>query len=244
LIVRAAHEIALLQPAMRSGEVGDINLNMMVVEGRQILLGFPEDEILLLADLHRDRRAVAVRKLRRRTDHAAIEGADPLCRSDRHVELDIGNAEPDAAEACGIRLVHAHAIAPRAGRLDEVVVGLKPEFCIGEFLLDRREPLQQRLPSLHHDAGDAAQHLRLAARQVELAAPDIDPHVGVGHHQVGIAREPEAGNVEQGGEPLVGDGDVDVLEMDDVADVLSGAIEVMLLHGRPFLNVVQFRDFL
>jgi hypothetical protein len=41
---------------------------------------------------------------------------------DRHVELDIGNAERDAPEARGVRLVAAHAVAPRADRLDMVVV--------------------------------------------------------------------------------------------------------------------------
>src|SRR5262249_14549158 len=82
--------------------------------------------------------------------------------------------------------------------------------------------------SLDHDAGMTAQHLRLAGRQVELAAPDVDPHVVVGDHQVGIAREPEAGAVEQPGHPLVGDLHVDVFEMDDVAEVLGRTIEVAL----------------
>src|ERR1051326_2683529 len=32
-------------------------------------------------------------------------------------------------------------------------------------------------------AGRAAQHLGIAGRQVELAAPDVDPHVAVAGHQ-------------------------------------------------------------
>ena len=74
-------------------------------------------------------------------------------------------------------------------------------------------------------AGMAAQHLRLAGRQVELAAPDIDPHVGVGDHHVGIARQPEPDRVEQLRQALVRDLHVDVLEMDGVAEILGGAVE-------------------
>ena len=72
----------------------------------------------------------------------------------------------------------------------------------------------------------AAQHLRVAGWQMKLAAADIDPHVAVGHHQIGVAGEPEARDIEQGGQALVGDCDVDVLEMDRVAEVFGGAVEV------------------
>jgi hypothetical protein len=78
----------------------------------------------------------------------------------------------------------------------------------------------------------AAHHLRLAGRQVELAAPDIHPHVGVGRHHVWVARQPETRHVEQLREALVRNLDVDVLEMDRVAEVLGGAVE--LLHDVRF----------
>jgi hypothetical protein len=76
----------------------------------------------------------------------------------------------------------------------------------------------------------AAQHLRLAFRQMKLAPADIDPHVGVGHHQIGIAGEPKACDVKQRRQPLIGDLDVDMFEMDGVAEVLGGTIEG-LMHG-------------
>lgn len=41
----------------------------------------------------------------------------------------------------------------------------------------------------------------------------------------GDRRQPEAGDVEQRGEALIRDLDVDVLEMDRVAEVLGGSIE-------------------
>ena len=75
----------------------------------------------------------------------------------------------------------------------------------------------------------AAQHLRAAVRQMKLAPADIDPHVAVRDHQIGIAGQPEACDIEQRRQPLVGDGDVDVLEMNGVAEVFCGTVE--LLHG-------------
>ena len=142
--------------------------------------------------------------------------------------LDIGNAEIDAAEAGGVRLVQADGVAPRAGRLDVVVVLGEVELGVGEPRLHRGEPLEQRLAALDDDAGLAAQHLRLAGRQVELAPPDIHPHVVVHHHQVRIAGQAEPRAVEQRRDALVGDGDVDVLEVDGIAEVLGGAVEGLL----------------
>ena len=71
----------------------------------------------------------------------------------------------------------------------------------------------------------AAQHLRFAARQVKLAAADIDPHIGVGHHQIGIAGEPKPGDIKQRGQTLVGHLDVDVFEVDRVAEIFGGTVE-------------------
>jgi hypothetical protein len=95
---------------------------------------------------------------------------------------------------------------------------------------DRGEPGEQRLAARDDDAGMAAQHLRVALRQMKLASADIDPHIGVGHHQIGIAGEPETGNIKQRGQVLVGYRHVDVFEMNRVAEVLGGTIE-LLLHG-------------
>ena len=72
---------------------------------------------------------------------------------------------------------------------------------------------------------------------MELAAPDIDPHVGVGNHQVRVARQPEAGRIEQLRQPLVRHLHVDVLEMDRIAEVFCGAVE--LLHDGHSLSLVR-----
>ena len=65
-------------------------------------------------------------------------------------------------------------------------------------------------------------------RQMELAAADVDPHVVGADHDVGIARKPEPGDIEERRQPLIGDGDVDVLELEDIADILGGAVEAWL----------------
>ena len=131
----------------------------------------------------------------------------------------------------GVRLVAAQAIAPRAGRLDIIVVLGEAEGGAFELLGDRGEAVEQRLA-----AGDDERRYGRAApapgrRQMKLAPADIDPHVGVGHHQIGVAGQPEPRDIEQCRQPLVGDLNVDVLEMDRVAEVLGGAVEIVLLHG-------------
>ena len=60
----------------------------------------------------------------------------PLRGPDRHLELDIGDAERDAPEARGVRLIAAHAIAPGTGRLDIVVMLAERERGAVELLGD------------------------------------------------------------------------------------------------------------
>ena len=51
-------------------------------------------------------------------------------------------------------------------------------------------------------------------------APDVDPHVVGRGHEIRIAREPEARDVEIRRCKLIGDGDVHVPDFDEVADVV------------------------
>ena len=94
------------------------------------------------------------------------------------------------------------------------------------------KPVQQGRAIRQHQARDPARKdLAAAGQQMELALPDIDPHiVGAGIDE-GIAGEAEAGHVKQRGQALSGDGGVDMSETDDVADVLGRAIEMSLFHG-------------
>src|SRR3954453_6710932 len=95
---------------------------MVAVIVRLRAVGFAEPEILVLAHLHLCDRGVAVLQLGRDAHDLGIERANAWCGPERHVELDIRDAERDAPEALSIRLVAAHPIAPWAYRLDVVVM--------------------------------------------------------------------------------------------------------------------------
>ena len=192
-------------------------------------VGLAELQNLILADLDPRHGVITVQELCRHPHNLRIEGADRFRGACRHVELDIGNAERDAPEARRVRLIAAHAVAPGADRLDMVIMLGECERRSFQLLRNGCEPRQQRLAAGDDDAGMPAQHLRRAIRQMKLAPADIDPHVGVRDHQIGIAGQPEAGDKEQRRQPLIGDGDVDMLEMDRVAEILCGAVE-WLLH--------------
>ena len=88
----------------------------------------------------------------------------------RHVELDVGHAEHDAAEAVGVRRVHVDAVAPGADGLDAVVAFAEVELGALERLAHLRQALEQRGAVGHHQPGDAAQHVGLPHRQVELGS--------------------------------------------------------------------------
>ncbi len=93
------------------------------------------------------------------------------------------------------------------------------------------EAIEQGAAAGNDQRGMAAQHLRGPRRQMKLALADIHPHVGVAHHQIGIARQAETGHIEKRCQMLIGHRDIDMLEMDGIAEVLGGAVEMLLLHG-------------
>jgi len=85
------------------------------------------------------------------------------------------------------------------------------------------------LPKARHDeAGGASQALdprrHRAARHVDLGAAEIEPDVLQAREDVGIARAAQPHHVEEHRKALVVDDAVEVLEVDDVADVLARAV--------------------
>src|ERR1700746_182846 len=66
---------------------------------------------------------------------------------------------------------------------------------------------------------------------MELAHADIDPHVAGPGTEEGIAGEPEAGDVVTGRQALIADADIDVPEIDDVAEILRRAVKLLVCHG-------------
>jgi hypothetical protein len=87
----------------------------------------------------------------------------------------------------------------------------------------------------HHQADRAAQHLRGADRQVELAAADVDPGIVDTGLQERVPSEPEAHDVEHHRLLLVGHAQVHVAELHDVADVFGAAVERVVsgVHALP-----------
>jgi len=100
-------------------------------------------------------------------------------------------------------------------------------------LEERAAELKRLAPRAGEWEEVSAQHLRLSGGQVELLLPDIDPHVLEPEHQVRVAGQPEAHDVEEGGELLVGDLHVDMLQRHDVAHVLGGPVVRLARHGSP-----------
>ena len=127
-------------------------------------------------------------------------------------------------------VMHGDAIAPRADGLDAVIAFAELEFGAFERLLHPLEPVEQGFAIRHHQADDAAQHVGLAHRQVELAHADIDPHVAGAGVEKRIARIAEPGDVKMRRQVLVVDADIDVADADDIADILGGAVVLLLWH--------------
>src|SRR6201991_3283175 len=125
-------------------------------------VGLAELEMLVAAHLDMRDGGVAVLQLGRYAHDLGIEIANALRGADRHVELDIGDAERDAPEARGVRLVATHPVAPRARRLDIVVVLAEGKRGALELVGDGCEPAQQGVAARYDDPGMAAPHLRLA----------------------------------------------------------------------------------
>src|SRR5262249_15875171 len=195
-------------------------------------VGLAEIPVLSLAHLHAGFRCVCVLDYRReRAHYLAIEAPDALSRARTHVERDIRHAQHDAAEAALIRRMHVDAITPRANGLDAVVAF--PEIELGSLqrLAQLRQTAKQRGAVRDDQAGDAAQHVGLAGRQMELAHSDIDPHVAGASVEKGIARKTEAGDVILRCQTLVADADIDVPEIDDIAEILRRPVVLFFCHG-------------
>ena len=69
---------------------------------------------------------------------------------------------------------------------------------------------------------------------MELAHPDIDPHVAGAGIEKGIAREAETADVVMRRQVLVANANVDVPEIDDVAEILTRAVVLLVCHGASF----------
>src|SRR6202040_3901266 len=143
-VVLLAHQVTLAQLAVRAGKIHQIDRHVVIVELRLRAVGLAEQQLLIVPDHDAGSGALAVAlDPGRHLDHAAIELGDAVRRADRHVELDVGNAEIERPKARRIGLMAAHAVAPRAGRLDVIVLFGKAEAGSLEPLAHGGEPLDE-----------------------------------------------------------------------------------------------------
>ena len=96
----------------------------------------------------------------------------------------------------------------------------------------------------HHKPDHAAQDFGRAHRQMELAHADIDPHIAGAGVEIWIARQSKPRDVVMGGDLLIADANIHMAEIDDIADVLRGAVVPLVLHerilrSRPSLSVCR-----
>src|ERR1700722_1612055 len=217
---------ALQQLLIRPREVRHIDLHMMTVVRRQRLVGLAKNQVL--PDPDSDpciASTVILDDLRRRAHDLLIEAPDTIGGLGRHVKFHVADAECNRAKALAVGLITSDAVAPRTGRLDILVVLLKVEARAVEKFAHFAQALHQRLPIRNHDANAPAHYLRFPAGKMELAAPDVDPHIDGAGHQEWIARQPKPGDVENRRDLLIGHGHIDVFEGDYIAEVFGGTVE-------------------
>ena len=77
----------------------------------------------------------------------------------------------------------------------------------------------------NHQADPAAKVLRRAVRQMKLRGAGIDPHVVHAGHHVRVARQAQVRHIELRRHQLVRHGQIQMLEVDDVAEILDSSIK-------------------
>src|SRR5277367_605681 len=228
LVALLRDEALVEQFPVRSGEVCDVNLDVMAVVGRGCAVGLAKHEMLSDADLDPcESSAVELARVGLGAYDLAVKPRDTVSGSHRHVEFDIRDAKRDPTEPL-IWHKASDAISPRTPGLDESFLLDEIEARAFQPFANSSQPPHQRLAIRHHDASMTAQNLRLIGRQMELAASDIDPHVGGAGHQVRIARQAESGEVKDGRLLLIGNCHVDVFQRDDITEVFNSSIESTL----------------
>src|SRR6266536_5158266 len=88
------------------------------------------------------------------------------------------------------------------------------------MLLDSAQALLERLQVRDDQSNVARDYLRSAGWQVKLGPANVRPHVQRTDVHVRVTGKAQPDDVEPRCKNLVGDGDVDMLELDDVAEVI------------------------
>ena len=220
------------EPAVRAREIADIDLRVMAVIGKRRSTAFHKVEELLFADLNL-RLAFAPAGLDGcgRAHHLPVEPCDYVRRAGGHVERNVCKPERHATKATRLWRVHSETVSPRTHHIDAVVGLAELKLRILQMLADTLEPLEQGFLIGDDEAHRAAQDVgELAGRKMKLAHPNIHPHDANASVEIGITRQPQSRDVEMRCNPLIGNVEVDVAEVDDVSQVLSRSIESLFFH--------------
>src|SRR6266545_4815991 len=124
LIVLAlfADEPVLVEPLVGTGEVRDVDGDVIAVVGGNGRAGLPEHQLLALADSHVGGHALGVGRHRGGSAHdLLVEARDAGRAPGLDGEFDMGDAEGHVAER-GAGRVEAEAVAPRRGHRDVLVL--------------------------------------------------------------------------------------------------------------------------
>src|SRR5579875_2146653 len=100
--------------------------------------------------------------------------------------------------------------------------------------------MQRRLKVGENQTNPPRHDLSWPARQMELAAPHIHPHVGDTRHQVGVPRKAETGDVKQRCRMLVRHLHVHVSEFNDVPKVFLSSIVRRTHHKPPWIEISNY----
>src|ERR1700754_5303864 len=103
---------------MRPGEIRDVDLHMVAVIFGLRPVGLAKLQVLVPAYLDARHGAVAIAEFGGHAHDLRIERADARGGANGHIELDIGDAERNAAETGGVRVMAANPIAPWTNGFD------------------------------------------------------------------------------------------------------------------------------
>ena len=213
--VFARNQPAFIEPVIDAAEIHKGQLDMVAIKSGLRLVGFAKDQELLPRHAH-IKQAIAHR--RAGADDLLIEPRNARQRAMRDIEFDIRHAERDAAKLFGIRAMAAHAIAPGAGHIHMI-------FRFNEGILRAFQPapraiqpMQQLRAIRQHQARCAAQYLRGAAWQMELADAGIGPHIINARHQIRVTRQAKRADVEGRCLQLIRHLQIDMLQFNNVAE--------------------------
>src|SRR5438445_7488300 len=159
---------------MRPREVIDVDLEMVLIVGRNRTVALAEEQVLPGTCRNTGKASIPILQWRGLgTHYLGVKAGDSVRGSWRYVELDIRDANRHLAEALA-RPIATDAVAPRAGRLDITVALMAFEAGTRQCLANPAQPPWQSLAVRDHHTDMTTHHLGFAGGKVELLSPDID----------------------------------------------------------------------